>query len=274
MCASSLCVLPKAIRTASEGTRREDFFLCRIVSGQARQGAPLPCLQVDNASNRGGEKEMLKMIEQSESLVCNGNTATPSLSSTQQENIPQGQSRNISPKETSDSVLRYCKDQLDVIRQINARTEFQTPVGFVAIATFMGYLSRLAYGENKAHENDKVIYIRFVNNILSQVFSGYQAISTQMYSTFRCGIVHAMSFTPALDASEENASIAISHDNETKRTDTSFCVETRGGVAYTVLNASDLANDIEKAIDIIFSNDALAEHALTFVKIQPPIRTV
>ena len=170
-------------------------------------------------------------------------------------------------------IQEYCEDQLDVIRRINGIASLHTPVSFVCIAAFIGYLSRLVYGNNKAHDQDAKMYIRFVTDIMGSIKSDYGKIANDLYYVFRCGIVHSMSFRPPVDASTPTCNIAISHDVQTKwQAGKGFYSTTKHGITYTVLNADDLILDLFKVIDYIFADSNLNQHAINFAKVQPPIQ--
>ena len=171
------------------------------------------------------------------------------------------------------AIQQYCKDQLDVIRRINGIESLKTPVSFMCIAAFIGFLSRLAYGNNKAHDNDSQMYIKFVTNIMGVIKCDYKTIAGDLYYVFRCGIVHSMSFKPPVDASMPKHNIAISHDTQTKwQTGKGFYSVSKQGVTYTVLNADDLIRDLYKSVDHIFADPNLSRHAISFANTQPPIQ--
>lgn len=172
-------------------------------------------------------------------------------------------------------IQEYCENQLGVIRQINGDKRFQTPVSFMCIAAFIGYLSRLAYGNNRAHDKDSEMYKGFVREVMGASKSDYTTIADEMYYVFRCGILHSMSFNPPVDASTPKCNIAISHDPQTKwKNGSGFYKENRQGVEWTVLNADDLIADLSKAISYMFADVTIRQRAIQFTKKQPPIKGI
>jgi len=170
-------------------------------------------------------------------------------------------------------IQKYCEDQLDAIRRINGIESLHTPIAFVGIAAFIGYLSRLAYGNNKVHDPDAKFYIKFVTDVMGAVKSDYKAIASDLYYVFRCGIVHSMSFKPPIDATAPTYNIAISHDTQTQwRNGNRFYTVNKNGILFTVLNADDMICDLFKSIDYMFSDPILQQHAIKFGNVQPPIQ--
>ena len=207
----------------------------------------------------------------------NNITSTPSISASCEKpsdcttTASQSNSQLIGKPE----IQEYCENQIEVIRQINGDKRFQTPVSFVCIAAFIGYLSRLAYGKNCIHDSDSQIYTRFVTEILGCIKNDYKAIANDLYFVFRCGIVHSMSFKPPCGAKEPICNIAISHAPETRwKSGVGFYKKKRQGVEFTVLNADDLIVDLSKAISHMFSDATLRQHAIDFANKQPPISDI
>lgn len=152
----------------------------------------------------------------------------------------------------TDDIERYCLDRLEEIRVINE--VFHVPSGFVCIAAFIGFLSSLAYGRNKKSGEDHSCFTRFVKKFMTNYDE------EKMYSTFRCGIVHAMSFYPAYERgrSSDNPTqplappaYSITHSATWKNLATS----TTNGIGLGI-QASALCNDIEDAIKDMFDNPA------------------
>lgn len=177
---------------------------------------------------------------------------------------------------TSKSTLQlYCEGQLDAIQRMNEFESLHTPASFVAIAAFIGYLSRLAYGSNRGHDPDAKFYIKFITDVLGVVKSDYRAIATDMYYVFRCGLVHAYSFCPPTDAPTPTYNIAISHSVGAKWVQGSgFYQVSKDGKLYTVLNAEDLIQDLFKSIEAMFKDPILGPHAIHFGTVQPPIQQI
>ena len=202
----------------------------------------------------------------------NNDTSSTSISASHEApTVPQQSSQSNGKPD----IQEYCENQLDVIRQINGDKRFQTPVSFVCIAAFIGYLSRLTYGKNCIHDQDSQIYIRFVTDVLGTVKNDYKTIANDLYYVFRCGIVHSMSFMPPCGAKESTCNMAIAHDPQTKwKSGIGFHKETKQGTEWTVLNADDLIADLATAISHMFADATIRQHAIEFAKKQPPIKDV
>ena len=221
--------------------------------------------QVDVFTDRRGRK----------SSEMSNDTSSPSISASCEapSSCTTTASQSNSQLTGKPEIQEYCENQLDVIRRINADKRFQTPVSFVCIAAFIGYLSRLAYGTNSLNDSDSQIYIRFVKNILGNVKNDYRAIADDLYFVFRCGIVHSMSFKPPCGAKVPICNMAISHDPKTQwGVNRCFYRHTdQRGDVYTVLNADDLIADLSKAISYMFADATLRQHAIDFANKQQPI---
>ena len=185
--------------------------------------------------------------------------------------------------ETWMEVKEYCFDRLEEIRRIN--DGHPCPSAFVCIAAFMGFLSRLAYGTNSAKDHkDGQWFKDFVTNFMPQKYSPQADL---MYSTFRCGIVHAMSFDleiPRAYAGTRSdylesiggvnrpaAKLAITHDARF----ISLCgggellqYEKDGKKGPYVLVASVLCDDIAMAIDKMFGENEIQENSTWFIQVQ------
>ena len=207
------------------------------------------------------------------SSEMSNSTSTTSISASYEAPTTALQSNNrltAKPK-----IQEYCENQLDVIRQINECEKFKTPVSFVCIAAFIGYLSRLSYGNNRARDNDAEMYKNFVKEVMGASKSDYKTIAEELYSVFRCGIVHSMSFTPPVDTSTPKCNIAISHDpRKIWESGRGFYKENKHGIEWTVLNANDLILDLSKAISHMFSDVTLRRHAIKFAEKQLPIEGI
>ena len=91
-----------------------------------------------------------------------------------------------------EDVRDYCEERLKEIKSINDDKCHQCPSAVVCIATFIGYLSRLAFGTNVAGDrHDGQWFKDFVKKYMPPK---YHAHADLLYGTFRCGLVHAMSF--------------------------------------------------------------------------------
>ena len=164
----------------------------------------------------------------------------------------------------------YCLDRLKEIRVINE--VFHVPSGFVCIAAFIGFLSLLAYGTNKKSGEDHTCFTRFVKKFMTN-YAG-----EKMYSTFRCGIVHAMSFYPAYEKGRPSDKpiqqlapppYSITHSAAWPNLAPS---STNGGGLG--IQAAALCNDIENAVNAMFddpNNKSERDNAVKTLTWQPAI---
>lgn len=175
-------------------------------------------------------------------------------------------------------IKAYCESRLSEIRAINVSHPY--PSSFVCIAAFIGYLSRLAYGtNNKNNREDGTWFRNFITNFMP---AKYHGMENMMYGTFRCGIIHAMSFDDEL--SEDNvmflskqhtgvqgySKLAITHDSKYN----SLCSGSQllaNNEGMYVLVADILCDDIGKAIDSMFKAKGVQENCERFIKCQRPI---
>ena len=182
---------------------------------------------------------------------------------------------------TAQQIQQYCLDRLNEIRSINR--SHRCPSAFVCIAAFMGFLSRLAYGDNVQRSvSDGTAFKAFVSNFMPQ----YRGYENELYKTFRCGIVHAMSFDPEYsdvpsrmaDLSSGgrtgNASIAITHSHTNFLPSPYATVSNPIAGSIMTLNADELCNDIESAIKALFADPTYCKKAEEFVACQRPIQAI
>lgn len=175
---------------------------------------------------------------------------------------------------------QYCKDRLDEIREIN---KHQNPSGFVCIAAFMGFLSRLAFGtNNKSSHADKKCFCDFIANFMPMKYRGHDDM---MYRTFRCGIVHAMSFDDELAVDNVDflktqlqgvqgfSKLAITHSHQYDSLCTGHQLRQDSNGMY-VLVADILCNDIESAINAMFADREVQKNCERFILCQRPISEV
>lgn len=180
------------------------------------------------------------------------------------------------------AIQQYCLARLNEIRSINQ--SHPCPSSFVCIAAFMGFLSRLAYGDNVQRSvSDGTAFKAFVSNFMPQHYKGHE---DALYKTFRCGIVHAMSFdseypdVPARMADLSsggrtgNAPIAITHSPTTSLPSPYATVSNSAAGSITTLNADELCDDIKTAITNLFSNPTYCKRAEEFVACQRPIQAM
>lgn len=185
---------------------------------------------------------------------------------------------------SADEIKDYCQERLKEIRAINDAPIGRKPSGFVCIAAFIGFLSRLAYGTNlqRDHGNDGKWFRKFVKNFMPK----YGAQAGLMYSTFRCGIVHAMSFDPEIsvgrdaylqDPNNSNRGGAELYITHTLNEQTLGCcngevLHKMPGENSYVLVASVLCDDIKRAINTMFDNVAVRCNSEKFVRVQRLIK--
>lgn len=172
-------------------------------------------------------------------------------------------------------VESYCREQLSAIVDINSA--HPCPSAFVCIAAFMSYLSRLAYGTNvKTDRHDRDWFMKFVENFMHPKYRSHAEL---MYRTFRCGILHSMSFDDEIDGNRTeyldslngnrgDAPLAIAHD----KSFSCLCngnqlVQESTTQAY-VLVAEVLCKDIERAITEMFKDVAVQRNCEEFVECQ------
>ena len=173
-------------------------------------------------------------------------------------------------------IKAYCEERLSEIRAINE--SHQCPSSFVCIAAFMGYLSRLAYGtNNKNRREDRKCFHNFIKNFMPSKYHGKE---TLMYGTFRCGIIHAMSFDDEL--SEDNTAflkrqpcgkrgyskLAITHNVKYSRLCTGSKLLKDAKTNAFVLVADVLCDDLESAINNMFADPNARKNAEDFTKCQ------
>lgn len=181
-------------------------------------------------------------------------------------------------------IREYCFDRLAEIRRIN--DGHPCPSAFVCIAAFIGFLSRLAYGTNNVHDGDHDIFMKFVKNFMPTKYACFGSHTDLMYFTFRCGIVHAMSFDPGImdkrigreaylnsvGANLAVADLAISHSDELSHLcageNILRCELKDGAQGPYVLVASVLCDDIRAAIEKMFDEKEIQDNSEGFVKVQ------
>lgn len=180
-------------------------------------------------------------------------------------------------------IKEYCLDRLAEIRRIN--DGHPCPSAFVCIAAFIGFLSRLAYGTNNVRDCDHDIFMKFVKNFMPTKYAHFSPADL-MYSTFRCGIVHAMSFDSGITkkgmdreaylksegANRAAADLAITHSDEFKslcaNDRLSRCVLKDGSQGPYVLVANVLCDDIATAIKKMFDEKEIQDNSEGFVIVQ------
>lgn len=176
---------------------------------------------------------------------------------------------------TWNEVESYCRDQLSAIVDIN--NAHPCPSAFVCIAAFMSYLSRLAYGTNvKTDRHDRDWFVKFVENFMHPKYRNHAEL---MYCTFRCGILHSMSFDDEIDGdrtvwlanhkgNRADAELAIAHDKSLScLCNGNQLVQEPTTHAY-VLVAEVLCKDIACAINEMFKNVAVQRNCEVFVECQ------
>ena len=175
---------------------------------------------------------------------------------------------------THKEVKKYCIDRLAEIEMINHLSH--TPSAFVCIASFIGFLSELAYGTNERRDKTGKKYMDFIERYLPK----YKDYKQDMYETFRCGVVHSMSLYKQLKKNRAAAkkvalpTVVITHDlNYEKRSKVQKY--TKDGFNAIIIFAFDLCEEIRSAIDIMFNpnekGNPAYSNSVEFVKYQKPI---
>jgi len=168
---------------------------------------------------------------------------------------------------TAAGINTYCQNRLNEIRLINKL--FPTPSSVVAIAAFMGYLSLLAFGSNALHGEDGNCFKSFVRQFLPSYDPEL------MYSTFRCGIVHAMSFYPGLStprpsdapSSKQYPKLLVTHCNSWQNLDEASC----DGISIPAIQVAKLCDDLTTAVSAMFSDPSVRVNCVRFMNWQPAI---
>lgn len=173
-------------------------------------------------------------------------------------------------------VKAYCENRLEEIKAINKN--HPCPSGFVCIAAFIAYLSRLAYGTNvRTDRHDGEWFKRFIRDFMPAKYHNHDDL---MYRTFRCGILHSMSFDDEIE--EDRAAYLASHVGGTTgyaplaiTHDMAFAPMCSGSALIRetttnafVLVADVLCNDIKFAITEMFKNVAVQKNSEEFVACQ------
>ena len=170
----------------------------------------------------------------------------------------------------------YCNKRLEEIRDINR--SHPCPSGFVCIAAFIAYLSRLAYGTNvRTDRHDSDWFKRFIRDFMP---SKYHSHDDLMYRTFRCGILHSMSFDDEIDSNRTKylascgggttgyATLAITHDMAFAPLCSGSTLTKDSKTNAFVLVANVLCDDVESAITAMFKDVAVQRNCKEFVACQ------
>ena len=163
----------------------------------------------------------------------------------------------------------YCIDRLHEIEMINYASH--TPSAFVCIAAFVDFLSSLAFNPNAEIKDSSKRYKKFLKRYLPK----YEKYVDDFYHTFRCGIVHAMSFyRKKCDKHNLLPKVVITHDLNYGKRDRVDKYK-KNGFDATIIYAFDLCSDIRSAIDVMFDSKAKDNPAyrncLKYIERQPPI---
>ena len=175
---------------------------------------------------------------------------------------------------TQKEVKAYCIDRLAEIEMINHLSH--TPSAFVCIASFICFLSELAYGKNERDNKTGEKYKDFIEHYLPK----YSDYKDDLYATFRCGMVHSMTLYKQLKESRkltqkvELPTVVLTHDlNYANRTE--IQKYTKDGFNAIILFAFDLCEEIRAAIDVMFDpkdpNNPAYTNSVEYVKYQKPI---
>ena len=173
-------------------------------------------------------------------------------------------------------VKDYCEKRLEEIRDING--SHPCPSGFVCIAAFIAYLSRLAFGTNvKTDRHDGEWFKRFVGDFMPPKYHDHADL---MYRTFRCGILHSMSFDDEIDGNRTvylasngggttgNSALAITHNMAFAPLCSGNTLIKDSTTNAFVLVADVLCADVEAAIIAMFKNVAVQKNCEEFVACQ------
>jgi hypothetical protein len=134
---------------------------------------------------------------------------------------------------TYNDVQSYCEARIKEIRNI---LQDGTPMGFLCVASFVDFLSKLAKGEDKKKTGYKdLIKYYFPKGYTSFIYkSGESDLPDQFYHVFRCGILHSFSLFPDKPnrAGTTARTIVISHDGKTmaNHTHISTTIQTKGSM--------------------------------------------
>lgn len=164
-------------------------------------------------------------------------------------------------------IWTYCQNRLKEISLINQL--FPTPSSVVTVAAFMGFLSLLAFGSNALHGEDGSCFKLFVQKFLPSYDPEL------MYSTFRCGIVHAMSFYPGLSAprpsdaptSKQYPKLLVTHSQSWQNLDAA----SYDGVSIPVIQVAKLCDDLTTAVEVMFDDSMVQVNCVKFMNWQPAI---
>ncbi|MEK6616329.1 MAG: hypothetical protein AABZ32_09500 [Bacteroidota bacterium] len=174
-----------------------------------------------------------------------------------------------------DQVKAYCVDRISEIRSVFV---VSPAFGFVCAASFIEFVSKLYTGIDK----DGAGYIEFIENEFPAKYKTFKFISTdmdlakQIYTVFRCGLLHAFSLTP--DEKNRDAktvrTIVISHNGvygDKKYTHLQNFTE--GKFDAAMLIGEDFCKDIEYSLKFLNGSDALKNVQIRLLK-QPPLSSV
>ena len=195
-------------------------------------------------------------------------------------------------------IKEYCKARLQEIEYINHVSH--TPSAMVALAAFVGYLSRLAFWGRPQVPNvtwgtglidrDEDAFSAFIDAFLpkykryldtQQVDSGTNVQIRKhywLYVVLRCGLVHSMSFYDKWNPNSQTQPVStlpkphvvVSHDSEYSNP-TSPLPYSPNGTDAIIINAFDLCLDLRIAIEQMFNDPSVQRNAENFVRHQPPI---
>ena len=186
----------------------------------------------------------------------------------------------------------YCKGRLQEIEHINHVSH--TPSALCCLASFVGYLSRLAYwgalsvpgvtyGQKNKIDTDEDAFNAFIVKCLP-LYASYFSTDSQgrkhywLYTVLRCGIVHSMSFydkwkpndTPQPTLPLPFPPVVVSHSAQYSVVGTPLPYAPYGQNAI-IINAFDLCREVRNAIALMFADSTMRSNAETFVRYQPPI---
>jgi len=173
-------------------------------------------------------------------------------------------------------IKQYCEARLSEIRKV---AQDGTPMGFLCLAAFVDFLAKLAEGKDKKRTG----YKDLISNYFPVTYKNFRFSSDdkdlpdQFYHVFRCGILHGFSLYPdqANRSSKVVRTIVISHDGkEGGKTYSHLDNYTDRGFDAAILIADKLCDDINTAIQTMFTYTSVQANSENWVRKQPPIQGI
>jgi hypothetical protein len=183
---------------------------------------------------------------------------------------------------TNADLLPYCLARLDELQPI---VEEGNPWGFVCLASFVDFLSKLAEGEDKGGDG----YKSLIEVYYPQAYRDFRYTLTtdrlhvQMYHVFRCGLLHSFSLYPDVAKYTKPGttypgrprSVLLTHDGldstGKKFAHLSLYSDAAAGLDAAILIASDFLSDTRQATADLLSTSATVSTAMKWVSLCPPV---